>query len=248
MNQQGPLTFVRLYVAAGIGIKCNFESDQSRQKRISHPSRRLNCEDINFHGRADIFSSCKDSYIRWGGFPPTSIATIFPTFGSLSWSWPISYIFCEGSIMNYAGYIYGKNIDARTWWILRNWIWTRVFGRSPGQRLTVTMILFCFFTITFQANHILLESLFSFDCFAFAWFTNPCLLVWGLGVGNHLKWKGKFSALWNVKSLPNVGERGQSGSKFPPRNRFSGDFTSGDQTLAAPQRLRSRATYPDFPI
>ena len=145
MNQQGPLTFVRLYVAAGIGIKCNFESDQSRQKRISHPSRRLNCEDINFHGRADIFSSCKDSYIRWGGFPPTSIATIFPTFGSLSWSWPISYIFCEGSIMNYAGYIYGKNIDARTWWILRNWIWTRVFGRSPGQRLTVTMTLFCFF-------------------------------------------------------------------------------------------------------
>ena len=119
-KDRSPSMFVQLHVAAGIGIKCNFESDQSRQKRISHPSRRLNCGDINFHGRADIFSSCKDSYIRWGGFPPTSIATIFPTFGSLSWSWPISYIFCEGSIMNYAGYIYGKNIDARTWWILRN--------------------------------------------------------------------------------------------------------------------------------
>ena len=61
----------------------------------------------------------------------------------------------------------------------------RVFG--PGQRLTVTMILFCFFTITFQANHIFLEGLFSFDCFAFTLFTNPRLLVWGLGVGNHLK-------------------------------------------------------------
>ena len=72
-KDRSPSMFVRLYVAAGRGIECNFESDQSRRKRISHPSRRLNCEDINFHGRADIFSSCKDSYIRWGGFPPVDV-------------------------------------------------------------------------------------------------------------------------------------------------------------------------------